>query len=100
MLTPPPRMSSPSTTTSPAWTPMRSSIRRSAGIPALRSAMRACMSAAPETASTTEENSARKPTPVVLTIRPPCRAITGSSVARCPFQVRIVPASSHPTSAL
>jgi hypothetical protein len=57
MLTPSPRMSSPSTNTSPRWTPIRHSIRRSWGLPALRSAASFCSPTAHWTAPTTEPNS-------------------------------------------
>jgi hypothetical protein len=44
--TPSPKMSSPSTTISPWWTPIRNSIRLASGRAALRSAMRCCHSVA------------------------------------------------------
>src|SRR5262249_14898683 len=49
------------------------------------------------TASTTLGNSARKPSPVVLTIRPRCAATSGSiSSRRCPRSRSCVPSSSAP----
>src|SRR6516162_3871215 len=59
-----------STTTSPTLMPIRNSMRLSVFIAALRSAMTACTSVAQRSASTTLLNSARKPSPVVLTSRP------------------------------
>ena len=44
----------------------------------LRSAIAACTATAHSTASTTEGNSINKPSPVVLTIRPPCFATSAS----------------------
>ena len=54
----------------------------SAGTPALRSAMPRCISTAQRTASTTLANSTRMPSPVVLTMRPRCSAIFGSTSSR------------------
>src|SRR5215469_5931142 len=67
----------------PMWIPMRHSIRRSPATAALRSAASSCNAWAHSTAPTTEPNSMRMPSPVVLTIRPPCSAISGSAAARC-----------------
>ena len=69
-LTPSPKISPPSTMTSPRLTPTRQRIRRSSGKSGSRSSMPRCTSAAQRTASTTEKNSASRPSPVVLTIRP------------------------------
>ena len=66
MMTPSPRKSSPSLTTSPWWTPMR---RRS---PSSRSRTACCMAMAERTACTALAKAARKPSPVVLKMRPPC----------------------------
>ena len=58
ILTPSPiRSPSLSSTTSPRWMPMRNSMRRSGGRPALRSTMPFCTSMAQRTASTTLRNS-------------------------------------------
>ena len=79
ILTPSPiRSPSLSSTTSPRWTPMRKSIRRSSGTPALRSTIAFCTSMAQRTASTTLRNSTSAPSPVRLTTRPLCTAIVGS----------------------
>ena len=81
-LTPSPKMSSPSTMMSPRWMPMRNSMRRSGGTPAFRSAIPRCTSTAQRTASTTLGNSTSSPSPVVLTMRPRCSAICGSTSSR------------------
>ena len=79
MLTPSPiRSPSPSSTTSPRWMPIRNSMRRSCGTPALRSTMPFCTSMAQRTASTTLRNSTSAPSPVRLITRPLCTAIVGS----------------------
>src|SRR5947208_1821441 len=67
---------------SPRLMPMRNSIRRSGGMPALRSAIARCISTAQCAASTTLANSTRKPSPVVLTMRPRCSLIRGSAISR------------------
>ena len=59
-----------SSTTSPRWTPIRNSMRRSSERPALRSRRPSWTSIAHRTASTTLRNSTRIPSPVRLTIRP------------------------------
>ena len=80
MLTPSPiRSPSASSTTSPTWTPIRNSIRRSFGTPALRSIMPFCTSTAQRTASTTLRNSTRAPSPVRFTTRPAWTAMVGST---------------------
>ena len=79
MLTPSPiRSPSLSSTTSPRWMPMRNTIRRSSGMPALRSTIAFCISIAQRTASTTLRNSTMAPSPVLLTTRPLWTAIVGS----------------------
>ena len=71
ILTPSPiRSPSHSSTTSPRWMPMRNSMRRSGGRPALRSIMPFCTSMAQRTASTTLRKSTSAPSPVRLTTRP------------------------------
>src|ERR1035437_9370003 len=63
----------------------------------LRSAMPRWISTAQRTASTTLTNSTSIPSPVVLTIRPRCSVILGStSSLRCAFSCRRVPSSSTP----
>jgi hypothetical protein len=52
------------------------------------------------TAPTTEPNSINAPSPVVLRVRPPCSAISGSAAARCSRNACAVPASSSPISRL
>ena len=61
---------------------MRSSIRLSAATLALRSGIACCISTAHRTESTTLANSTSRPSPVVLTMRPWCSAIFGSSSSR------------------
>src|SRR5580704_3433897 len=73
-LTPSPKISPSSTTMSPTLIPIRNSMRRSDEISAFRWIMLACTSTAQRSASTTLRNSTRKPSPVVLTSRPLCRA--------------------------
>ena len=69
------------------------------GTPALRSAMPRCTSTAQRTASTTLANSSSRPSPVVLTMRPPYSAIFGSiSSCRWAFSAASVPLSSRPIS--
>jgi hypothetical protein len=71
MLTPSPiRSPSLSSTTSPRWMPMRNSMRRSGGRPALRSMIAFWTSIARRTALTTLLNSTRAPSPVRFTTRP------------------------------
>ena len=55
-----------------------------------------CTATAHSTASTTEANSSNKPSPVVLTIRPPCLATSAAETARCSRRLRAVPTSSIP----
>src|SRR5215472_10716198 len=52
-----------------------------AGQPAFRSVVSLCSAIAHWTAPTAEPNSIRTPSQVVLTIRPPCWAISGSTAA-------------------
>ena len=78
-LTPSPKMSPSSTTMSPTLMPMRNSMRLSGGTPALRPVIARCTSTAQRNASTTLPNSTSNPSPVVLTRRPWCSAIFGSS---------------------
>ena len=90
-------MSSPSMMMSPTLMPMRKSIRCSGNTSALRSAMPRCTSTAQRTASTTLGNSSSRPSPVVLTIRPPYSKIFGSmSSRRWIFKPARVPLSSNP----
>ena len=58
--------------------PIRKTMRRSSGTPALRSTMAFCTSIAQRTASTTLRNSTIEPSPVRLTTRPLCTAMVGS----------------------
>ena len=81
MLTPSPKMSSPSTITSPRLTPMRNSKRRSGGIGSLMAREARCISTAQFSASTTLEKSASTLSPAVPTIRP-CAVINGSTARR------------------
>jgi hypothetical protein len=67
---------------SPTLMPMRNSMRRSAGVAAVRAIISRCTSTAQRTASTTLANSTRRPSPVVLTMRPRCSAILGSPSSR------------------
>ena len=98
-LTPSPKMSSPSTMMSPMLMPMRKAMRRSSAIPAVRSAIAVCTSTAQRTALTTLGNSSSRPSPVVLTMRPPWLAIAGSTTScRMAFSAASVPLSSRPIS--
>ena len=54
-------------------------MRRSSGFSALRSAIAVCNSTAQHRALTTLGNSSSRPSPVVLTMRPPWPAIAGST---------------------
>src|SRR5216683_1843764 len=96
MLMPSPKMSSPSTMTSPRLTPIRSSRRRSGAIGSLTARDARCISTAQLSASTTLEKSASKLSPAVPTILPPCAAISGSTAPRSSPSARCVPASSSP----
>jgi len=88
-------MSCSSTITSPTLMPTRNSMRFCGGVPAFLSVIPRWTSTAQRTPSTTLGNSARKPSPVFLTIRPRCSAIFGStSSRRCAFSVSCVPSSS------
>src|SRR3984893_7966695 len=99
MLTPSPKRSSPSTITSPRLMPMRNSMRLSAPTPAFRSGIACCTATAQRTASTTLANSTSMPSPVVLTTRPWCSAIFGStSSRRTALRRSSVPSSSAPIS--
>ena len=80
-LTPSPKMSSPSAITSPRLIPMRSSSRSSAGNEALRAASARWIAMAQRSDASALPNSARKPSPVVLTMRPPVPAIAGSTTS-------------------
>jgi hypothetical protein len=76
---------------------MRKVIRLSSEISALRSTIARCSSAAQRTASTTLGNSTSMPSPVVLTMRPRCSLIFGStSSRRCALRRSSVPSSSAP----
>ena len=70
MLTPSPKISSPSMMMSPTLMPIRNTMRLSSGIAALRPIMPRWMATAQATASTMLANSTSKPSPVVFTIRP------------------------------
>ena len=70
ILTPSPKMSSPSMMISPTLMPMRKTMRLSSATPALRLTMPRWITTAHPTASTTLANSTSAPSPVVLTIRP------------------------------
>jgi hypothetical protein len=75
------------------------SSRRSEGVAALRVIISRCTSTAQRTASTTLANSTRRPSPVVLTMRPRCSAILGSpSSRRTAGSAASVPSSSAPIS--
>src|SRR5580704_1091212 len=66
---------------------------------AFRSLISRCHSVAQRNASTTLENSTRKPSPVVLTMRPRCSVIFGSiTSARIDLNRLRVPSSSAPIS--
>ena len=74
---------------------MRKSMRRSAATPWLRTAISLCIETAQLAASRTEENSARKPSPVCLTMVPPWPATRGSMTSRrCDHQASMVASSS------
>ena len=78
---------------------MRKLMRRSSGRLALRASEACCISAAKLTAFTTLPNSARKPSPSVLTMRPLALAISGSMMADCrAISSASVPASSRSIS--
>ena len=95
MFTPSPRMSSPSITISPRLMPARYWMRRSLGAPASVSAIARWIRTALSSASTTLPNSTSRPSPVVLTMRPPCSCRTGSiSSWRWDLWRAMVPASS------
>src|SRR5215469_13490126 len=97
ILTPSPKMSSPSAITSPRLIPTRNSIRFSGGIAALRPAIPCCTSTPQRTASTTLGNSASIPSPVFFTMRPRCSLILGSTSSRkCALRRACVPSSSIP----
>src|SRR5260370_140313 len=80
-LTPSPKISPSSTTTSPTLMPTRNSIRRSGGSGALVLAKAVCISAAQRRASTTLANSTSNPSPVVLTRRPRFLLVRAHSIA-------------------
>ena len=101
ILTPSPRISSPSTPTSPRLIPTLNSIRRSWTRVVSRAAVARCTATAQRTASTTLANSTSMPSPVVLKIRPRCSAIAGSISSRRNARSRAkVPSSSSPTRRL
>ena len=101
MLTPSPWMSPSSTMMSPELIPTRNSMRRSSGVAAFRDPIPLCTVMAQATASTTLGNSIRRPSPVVLTMRPLCSATIGSiSSRRKALRRAKVPASSRPMSRL
>jgi len=58
--------------------PIRNTSRLSAGLAALRSAMPAWKAAAQATAWTALAKTTSKPSPISLTMRPRCAAISGS----------------------
>ena len=89
ILTPSPKISLSSMMMSPTWMPMRNSIRCSGGTAVFCSAMPRWISTAQRAASTALANSTSMPSPVVLTMRPRCAAIPGStSVFRNALQLR------------
>ena len=91
--------SSPSTITAPRMMAMRSSMRLAAATPASCSGIDCCTSTAQRTTSTTLANSTSRPSPVVLTMRPWCSAIFGStSSRRSALRGSSVPSSSAPIS--
>ena len=77
ILTPSPIRSSPSTRTSPRWIPIRYWSRWVSGRGSFRRVISACTASAQATAATTDGNSTRNPSPIVLNIRPPCSAMIG-----------------------
>ena len=80
--------------------PMRNSIRRSTGTSALRRPISRCVSTAPRTASTTLANSTKMPSPVILTIRPRCSLIIGSTTSRrSTLSLLRYPPHPHPPAA-
>jgi hypothetical protein len=74
ILTPSPKMSCGSTITSPILMPTRKAIRLSSRSPVASSRMRFWNCKAARTASTALGNSAKNPSPVFLTMGPPCSA--------------------------
>ena len=97
MLTPSPKISSPSMMMSPTLMPMRNWIGLASELPA--SCSRTCLwiSIAQVTASTALANSTSAPSPMSLTMRPEWAAIVGSiSSRRKAFRRASVPASSMP----
>ena len=101
MLTPSPKMSLPSMMMSPTLMPARNTMRLSSGVSALRASILRCTVTAQATAFTTLGNSTSNPSPVVLTMRPPCAAIAGSTASlRAALSARSVPTSSAPISRL
>jgi hypothetical protein len=82
MLTPSPKMSPPSIIMSPALMPSRNTRRSGSGTVAFRSAIPRWISTAQRTAPRTLSKVARKPSPVVFTIRPRCSRIFGSISSR------------------
>ncbi len=99
--TPSPKMSASSMMTSPTLMPIRNSRRRSCGKERLRSRMPVWTSSAQRVASTTLPNSIRRPSPVVLTMRPRCSAILRSRKSRrWARSAASVPSSSAPMSRL
>jgi hypothetical protein len=94
MITPSPIRSSPSGTTSPWCTPMRSRrlSARARNVPWMAMAQRS--------ACTVLANSTKNPSPVVLNNRPPCVPASGSIVSVRNVRTRAsVPGSSAPTMA-
>src|SRR6516165_10563197 len=99
MLTPSPKMSPSSWMTSPRLMPMRKRMRSVSGRLALRSSIPCRITTAQRTASTTEANSIRMPSPVVSKMRPRCWLISGSmSSRRSLLRTAKVPSSSAPIS--
>jgi hypothetical protein len=79
---------------------MRQTRRFSGGTSALRSAISRCTLSEARTAWNALGNSSRSPSPVVLTIRPPSSAKSGSVASRCALRLVKVPTSSVPISRL
>ena len=95
MLTPSPKMSCGSTITSPILMPTRKAMRLSSASPIVSSLMRVWNCTAARTASTALGNSAKNPSPVFFTMRPPCSAIAGSTAsARSAVSLACVASSS------
>jgi len=99
--TPSPKTSSPSIMMSPRLMPMRKIIRRSSDSASTRSPISDCIFAAQCTAATTLANSTRRPSPVVLKMRPWYAVISGSTTSALrTLSLAKVASSSVPISRL